>query len=213
MTNLGFHGGAKFGAVCLQHGDVVFNGHGVIHLTAKTLSGNAHPNTFARCINSSRSASRTTAHNQHIKVFFGVDLGSIAMSCTCVDLGHNFFHRHAARAKYFAIQEHHGHCHDFALGHFLLERTAFNDHRFHFGIEDGHERQSLHHIRTVVARQGHVDLEVEVAIECFDGIDDIGFYFGRVTPGPKQSQYQGCELVTQGQSCKAHTLRLTLADH
>ena len=41
---------------------------------------------------------------------------------------YDFFDGHATGAENAAVHEHHGHGHDFALGHFLLEGAAF-DHR------------------------------------------------------------------------------------
>ena len=96
-------------------------------------------NAFASGIHSCCSASRATANNQHVKRFFRIDLRRFPACSARIYLGHNFFNRHAARTKHLAVQEHHGHRHDFALGHFLLEGTAFNHNRLDLRIEDGHQ--------------------------------------------------------------------------
>ena len=95
VTHLGFHVCAKFRTISFQNRNVVFNGHGVVHLTAKTFCCHTHANAFACGIDGGCSASRATAHNQQIEVFFGIELCGFSVGRTRVNFGHNFFHQHA----------------------------------------------------------------------------------------------------------------------
>ena len=190
MAHLGFQRCRKLGAIGLQHRDVVLNRHGVVGLAAKTLSRHTHTDAFARSIDSRSRTSRATAHDQHVKGVFGAELGRVAFTGVGVQFGHDFFDRHAARAEHLAVEEDHGHRHDLALFHLFLKRAAFDHHGFDLRIDDGHERQSLHHVGAVVAAQRHVNLKIEVAFKGLDAVDDLGLDFGGMTAGPQQGQYQ-----------------------
>ena len=166
MAHLGFHGRRKLGAIRLQNRDVVLYRHGVIGLAAKALGRHTSANAFAGGVHRCRCACGATANDQHVVGVLGRHLGRVFGGGTGVQLGHNFFDQHAAVAEQRAIQVDAGHGHDFAVGHFHLECTAFDDGGFDLGVKDGHEAQGLHHVRAVVAAQAHIDLEIEVTALC-----------------------------------------------
>jgi hypothetical protein len=64
------------------------------------------------------------------------------------------------------------------VGDFLLEGAAFDHHGLDLGVEHGHQAQCLHHVRAVVAAQGHVDLEAVVAVQRLDLLDHFGSTLG-----------------------------------
>jgi hypothetical protein len=71
-------------------------------------------------------------------------------------------------------------------------------------VEHGHQVEGLHHVRAVVAGQGHVGLEDEVAFDGLDLLDHVGLDLGRVAAGPQQRQHQRGELVAHGDGGEAH---------
>ena len=192
---MGFERSTKFGAVGFQHGDVVLNRQGVVDLATKALGSNAGANAFACGVHRGCGACRATTDDEHVIGRLGAELGGVAGGRALVELGDDFFERHVARAKHGAVQEHHGNRHDFAVGHFLLERATFNDRGFDLGVDDGHERQRLHHVGAVVARQAHVHIKLIGTIERFDLLNDLLLNLGRVATGPQKRQHQRGELV------------------
>ena len=192
----------KFGAVGFQHRDIVLDRHGVVHLAAKALGGDAGANAFAGGIHRGRCTGRATTDDQHVIRRLRAEFGRVARRCTGVKLGNHFFEQDAARVEHLAVQKHHRHRHDLALVDFVLEGAAFDDHGLDLGVEHRHQRQRLHHVGAVVAAQRHVDLKVVVTVECLDLVDHILLDLGRVAAGPEQRQHQGGELVAQRQAGK-----------
>ena len=93
----------------------------------------------------------------------------------------------------------------------MAEGTAFDDGGFDAGVQDGHERQRLHHVRAVVAAQAHVNLEVKVAFDGFDLVEQVLLFFGWVATRPQQGQHQRGEFMAQRQASKAQTAITSLA--
>ncbi len=211
VAHLGFHLGGQFGAVGFQNRNVVFDAHGVVDLATKALSGHAHANALARRVYGCGRTRGTTTDDQHIKRVFRVELVGFAAGRAGVELGQNFFQAHAARAEHLAVGEDHGHGHDLALLDFGLEQAAVNDGGVDLGVEDGHQGRGLHHVRAVVARQGHVDIEVEIGVQGLDLVQHIGLNLGWVTTSPEQGQDQGGELMAQRNGGKTHTALLAFA--
>ena len=205
VAHLRFQRGRELRAIGFQHRDVVLDRHGVVDLTTHALGRDAHADALARRVHSRGGTGRATTDDQHVVGVLGVELGGFALTRLRVELGDDLFHTHAAGGEHLAVQEHHGHGHDLALGHFLLEGTAFDHHRLDLRVDDVHERQRLHHVRAVVAGQGHVDLEAEVTVQRLDRIDHVLLDLGRVAARPQQRQHQRGELVAQRQASETHT--------
>ncbi|MNT05341.1 hypothetical protein D3C72_1399560 [compost metagenome] len=73
------------------YGNEVLDGHGVEHLPAETLSGDASADTFTCSVNRCRRTGRATTDDQHIKGLFGADFLSLALDGTGVEFGEDFF--------------------------------------------------------------------------------------------------------------------------
>ena len=213
VTHLRLKRCGKLRTVRFKHGNIVLDGHRVIDLTTEAFSRDTNANPLTRSVNRSRRTGRTAADDQHIKRIFRIELSGLALARLGIELGDNLFNRHASRTKHLTIEKHHWHSHDFTLCDLFLEGTAFNHHCFDFGIEDRHERQGLHHIRAVVAGQGHVDLKIEVAIQGLDRIEHVLLDFRRMATRPQQSQHQRGELMPKRQTGKTHTRRFTFTRH
>ena len=213
VAHLRLHGGGKLGAVGLQHRDVVLDRHGVIDLATKALSRHAHAYALARGVDCRRRTGRATADDQHVKGFLGAELGGVALAGVAIELADDLFQRHAAGGKQGVVHEHHGHGHHLARIDLGLVHAAVDHGGADAGVEDGHERCGLHHVRAVVARQGHIDLEVHVRVQRLDLLQHLRLHLGWVAAGPQQGQHQRGELMAQRDGGKAHTTRLALLGH
>ncbi|MPM70463.1 hypothetical protein SDC9_117418 [bioreactor metagenome] len=206
-TGVGFQCSGELGAVGFQHGDVVLDRQRVVDLTAKALGRHAGANALASCVHGGCRAGRAAADDQHVEGVLGRQLGCVTRGCTSVQLGHDFLDGHATGAEHAAVHEHHGHGHDFALGHFLLEGTAFDHRGLDLGVENGHQRQRLNHVGAVVAAQAHIDLEVEVAVQCLDLVDDRLLDFGRMAAGLQQGEDERGEFMPRRDAGKVDARR------
>ena len=214
VAHLGFKCCREFGAIGLQHGDVVFDRHGVVHLTAKAFSCNADPDAFAGCVNGRCRTGGAATHDQHIEGILVIQFGGLPCTGVTVDFADNLFQRHATRTEQSIVHEDHRDRHDLTRVHFCLVQGAVNHNRLNFRVVDGHERGRLHHVGTVVAGQRHVDLEVHLGIQSPDLLKDFQAHLGRVTTRPQQCQDQRSEFVTERYRCKAHTACFALlGDH
>ena len=137
------------------------------------------------------------ADDQHFIGRLGAQLGGIAFGGAGVHFLQDFLRGHAAVGEELAVQEHGGHAHDLARLDLALEHAAVDDGGLDARVEDGQQRQRLHHVRAVVARQAHVDLEVQVRVQRLDLLQRVGLHLGRVAAGPQQRQDQRGELVPQ----------------
>ena len=195
--------GGVGGAVGFGHAGVVGDFHGVVDLAAKALGHHAGADALACCINRSRRASGAAADDQHFIRRLGRELGGVALRGAGVHLLDDLFHAHAAVGEELAVQEHGGHAHDLARLDLVLVQAAVDDRRLDARVVNGHERQRLHHVRAVVARQAHVDLEVEVGVQRLDLLQHIGFDLGRMAASPQQGQDQAGEFMPAGDGGKA----------
>ncbi|OQB99789.1 MAG: hypothetical protein BWX79_03052 [Alphaproteobacteria bacterium ADurb.Bin100] len=205
-AGVGFECGGKLGAVGFEHRDVVLDRQRVVDLPAEALGRHTGADALARGIDRGGRAGRATADDQHVVRRLGAKLGRVPRSRTRVELGDDFFHAHAAGAEHGAVQEDHGHRHDFAGVDLVLEGAAFDHGGLDLGVQDGHEAERLHHVRAVVAAQGHVDLEVEVTVQRLDLLDHLGLDLGRVAAGPQQGQHQRREFMAQRQTGEAQAV-------
>ena len=207
LAHLGFQGSSKLGAVGFHHRDVVLNRHGVIGLATKAFGRHTSANALASSVHRSRCAGRAATDDEHVIRVFGRQLSGVLGSGAGVELGHNFFDQHATVTEQRAIQVDARHRHNFALGHLSLESTAFDNRGFDLGVEDGHQTQGLHHVWAVVARQAHVDFEIEVAAFCraqtADLFDNVRLDLWGVATAPQQGQHQRGEFMAQRQACKS----------
>ena len=191
------------GAVGFGDAGVVGDFHGVVDLAAKALGHDAGADALARCVNGRRRARRAAADDQHLERGLGAQAFGIALGGAGVHLLQDFFHAHAAVGEELAVKEHGGHAHDFARLDLVLVQAAIDDGGLDARVVDRHERQRLHHVGAVVARQAHVDLEVEIGVQRLDLFQRVGLDLGRVAAGPQQGQDQAGEFMTAGDGGKA----------
>ena len=197
------------GAVGFGHAGVVGDFHRVVHLAAKAFGHQAGADAFARGVNGRRGASGAAANHQHVKRRFGRELSSVARGGARVHFLQDFFQRHAAAGEELAVQIDGGHAHDFARFDFLGKQRAVNHRHANARVEDGHERERLHHVGAVVARQAHVNLEIQVLrrLQRLDLRQCVFGHFGRVPARPQQRQHQAGEFVAQRNGGKVQMLR------
>jgi hypothetical protein len=103
--------------------------------------------------------------DQHVKRCLRIQARRLARLGLHVELGDDLFQRHPAGAEHLAVQVDHRDGHHLALVHLRLVQGAIDHHRLDARVDDGHQRHRLHHVRAVVAGQGHVDLEAQVAVQ------------------------------------------------
>ncbi len=195
--------GGELRAIGLADRDVILDVQRVVHLAAEALGRDAGADALAGGIDGRRGTCRAAADDQHVERLLGGQPGGFALRGTGIELADDFLDGHAAGAEHLAVEEHHGYGHDLAVGHFLLEGAALDHGGADAGVEDGHERQRLHHVRAVVAGQAHVDLEIEVAVERLDLLDHVLFHLRRVAARPEQRQHERGEFMAQRQAGEA----------
>ncbi len=195
--------GNQFRTLGVRHGNEVLDTHGIHYLAAETLGHQTGANALARSVDGCRGAGRATADDQHFVGSLLVQLGRLALGRTTVDLVDDLGQRHAALAEVFAVQEHGGHSHDLAALDFVLEQGAIDHHMGDVRVQGRHQVQRLYHVRAVLAGQRDIGLEVELALQVADLLQQCRISLGRVTTGLQQRQYQRGELVAHGDTGKA----------
>ena len=78
VTHLRFQCCGKLRTIRLKHGNVIFNCHGVVGLSAKAFRRNTHTNAFTCCVDCRSSTCRTTTYYQNIERFFFTEFDSFA---------------------------------------------------------------------------------------------------------------------------------------
>src|SRR5690606_26789226 len=167
------HGRHQLRTFGVRHGDQVFDTHGVAHLTTKTLSRNTSSNALTCRIDRSRSASRATTDDQNFKVVFLVQLLGLFLGRVGVQLGYDFFQRHAALAPGLAVQVNTGYRHHFTLLNFVLEQGTVDGGVLDLRVQHAHQVQRLDHVRAVLAGQGEVGFELELAVQLLNLLNQL----------------------------------------
>ena len=110
---------------------------------------------------------------------------------------------HAALAEGLAVQENRRHGHHLAPRDFVLKHRTIDHGVANLRIERGHGVQRLHHVRTALTGQRHKGLEVEIAVQSADLLDDGIVDFRRIAAGLQQCQHQGSEFMSHRHARKA----------
>ena len=194
-------------AVGFGHAGVVGDFHGVVHLAAEALGHHAGADALARRVDGGRGAGRAAADDQHLIRRLGAELGSVAPGGAGVDLAQDLFQRGTAAVEHPAAFIDGGHAHDLALFDFLLEHAAIDHRGGHARVDDGQQAEGLHHVRAVVARQAHVDLEVELGVQRLGLGQHVVLDLGRMAARPQQRQHQRGELVAERDGGEAQARR------
>ena len=205
--------GGELGALRFQHRDVVFDAQGVQRLAAEAVGNDAGLDALARRVHGRGRAGGSATDDQHVERRLLVQFGRFAVGGIDVQLGHDFFERHAPGTEQRVILEYHRHRHHLALVDFILVHAAIDDDGIDIRVIDCHQRGGLHHVGAVVAGEGHVHLEV-ATVQRPDLVKYFRFHFRRMAAGPQQGQHQRGEFVTEGNGGKAHAARFALfGDH
>jgi hypothetical protein len=194
---------AQLGSVGVGHGDEVLDGQGVHDLAAEALAQDAGTDALPRRVHRRRRAGRSAAHHQHVEGRLLSQFGCVTRGGPGIEPGDDLLDAHAAVGEGLAVQVDAGHGHDLARVHLVLEQGAVDHHVMDVRVDGRHGVQGLHHVRAVVAGQGDVGLETEVAGDAANLLDHVGFQLGRVAAGLEQGQDQGGELVAHGQAGEA----------
>ena len=202
MADMRLEVGGETRALRLQHRDVVLDAQCVVGLAAEALGGDARAQALARGVDGCGCAGGSAADDQHVERRLGVDLGAILVGALRVETGDDLLEAHATRAEEFAVEEHHRHRHHLARRDLVLVERAVDDHGLDGGVEHRHQGQRLHHIRAVVAGEGHEHLEPQRALQAADGLEGGLVGLGRVAAAPQQRQHQRGELVAERHRCE-----------
>src|SRR5690606_2687302 len=173
FVNVLLHGRHQLRPFGIRHGDQVFDTHGVTHLATKTFSRNTSSNALTCRIDRSRRTSRATTNYQHIEVILLIDLLGFFGSGVGVQPGNDVFQRHPTLAPGFTLHVHTGHGHDFTLFNFVLEQGAVDGGVLDLRVQHAHQVQGLYHVRAVLAGQGEVGFELELAVQLLDLLDQL----------------------------------------
>ncbi len=159
----------ELGPFGVRHRDEVLDPQRVEHLPAEPLGGDPGAEALARGVDPRRRARRPAADDQHVERLLLAQLRRRPRrGIAGVELRQQFLDAHLAAGVHLAVQERRRHRHHAARVDFLLERTALDQRRGHVRVEQREQRQRLHHVGAVVARQREVHLERVVALEVAD---------------------------------------------
>ncbi len=172
--------GNQLGAFGVGHGDEVLDADGIHHLATKTFGNNTGADAFTRSIDGCRGAGRAATDDQYVVGSLVVQLGGLALAGAAVDLVDDFGEGHAALTEGLTVQVHRRHGHNLALVDFILEQGAVNHHVGDVGVQYRHQVQRLDHVRAVLAGQRDVRLEVKLAFEVTNLLQQRRVCLGRV---------------------------------
>ncbi|MPM87040.1 hypothetical protein SDC9_134133 [bioreactor metagenome] len=130
-----------------------------------------------------------------------------------INLGKDLAQFHTTLAKLLAVQVYRRHRHDLALLDLGLKQRAVDHRVTDIGVENGQQVQRLHHVRAVVARQGDIGLEIELAFEALDLLDHIGLDLGWIARGLQQRKDQRGKFMPHRQAGKTHAPFAPLGRH
>ncbi len=140
----------------------------VMQLPAEAFGCDAGAKALARSVDRGRRTGRAAAHHQHFeRVLRGKLLGRLGFAAG-IDLGENLGQFHLAVIEGLAVEEGCGHRHDVAAVDLVLEGAAFDQRGGDARIFERHQRQRLHHVGAVVARQREIHLEIKIVLEPAD---------------------------------------------
>ena len=173
FVNVLLHGRDQLRAFGVRHGNQVLDTHGIAHLATETLSRNTGGDPLTGRVDRRRSASRATTDDQNFEVVFLVQLLGLFLGRVGVQLGYDFFQRHAALPPGLAVQVHTRYRHHFTLLDFVLEQGTVDGGVLDVRIEHAHQVQGLYHVRAVLAGQGEVGFELELAVQLLNLLDQL----------------------------------------
>ena len=189
-----------------RHRNIVFDIHGIQHLTAEAFAHQAGTNPFTCRVDRRRRAGRAGANDQYIVSVTLIQLFRCAFFRTGIHFGDDFSQRHPSLTKLLTVHEHRWHAHDVTLGDLILEGPAVNRRVFDARVEHRHQVQGLDHVRAVMTGERIVGFEFEIAINIADLLQQRLGLFRRMTAGPQQRQHQRGKLVAQRGACKTRAL-------
>ncbi len=189
-----------------RHRNIVFDIHGIQHLTAEAFAHQAGTNPFTCRVDRRRRAGRAGANDQYIVSVTLIQLFRCAFFRTSIHFGDDFSQRHPSLTKLLTVHEHRWHAHDVTLGDLILEGPAVNRRVFDARVEHRHQVQGLDHVRAVMTGERIVGFEFEIAINIADLLQQRLGLFRRMTAGPQQRQHQRGKLVAQRRARKTRPL-------
>ena len=195
------------------HRNEVFNRQCIQHLPTEALSDHAGGNAFTRGVNRRCGTGWAAAHHQYVKIILRIELFCGFLIGIRIELGHDFFNRHAPLAELHPIHKRRWYGHDAACFDLILKIRAINHGVADVRIQNRHQVQRLNDFRTVVARQGNESFKVHRLVQAFDLLDQLGIGFRRMTAHLQQGQDQRGELVPHRNTGKLHARRLANARH
>ena len=184
----------------------VLDAQRVVQLAAETFRRHAGAKALSRGVDRGCRTGGTTADHQHFERVLGGQLLGCLGFAGSVDLGEDFGQFELAVVEGLAVEEGRWDRHHVARFDFVLEGSAFDQRGRDARIFKRQQRQRLHHVRTVVAREREIHLEVEIAFEPAHLFEQVRIDLGRVSTGPQQREHERCEFVTHWKACETHPL-------
>ncbi len=170
----------------------------VEQLPAELVGDHGGTHALAGGVDGSRRAGRTTADDEDVERILCIDSLHRTVGAAGIDLGDQFFERHASLAEALAVAEHRGNRHHFTSGDFVLEVGTVDGDVGDVGIDDAHQVERLHHVGAVLARERHERLEVMRAFDGANLIEQFRIGGGGVSADLEECEHQGGELVAEG---------------
>ncbi len=150
IADMRFQRARQFLAFGFRHRDIVFDIHGIQHLTAEALAHQTGTDAFARRVDRRRRARRAGADNQHVIRIAFVQRFRRAFFCASIHFSDNLGQSHTSLAELFTVNKYRRNTHHVTFGDFVLEGAAINCRMFNTRVQHRHQVQRLHYVRAVM---------------------------------------------------------------
>ena len=205
LTDVSLEVGGHPRSFGMPHTRVVLDADRVVELATEALGDDSGANPLARGVDRRTRPGRAAADDEHLEGLHRVHLGCGLGVGALVDLAENVGQTHPALPEHVAVEVDRRHRLDAALGDLVLEHSALDgDVRDVLGVEHAHDVESLDDIGTVLARQGHVSLEVQRLAQPTHLLGDLVVDLGRVAPDVEQGEHERGELVAERDAGEGH---------
>ena len=200
-------------ALGLPDGDEVLDAHRVQYLAAEPLGDHSGADALASGVDGSRGPGGAPANDQHVEGPLVLQLRGAASFGLRVELREDLLDGHPPLGERLAVQVHGRHGHDFPRFDLGLEQGAVDHRAADARVQHGHQVQCLDDLGTVLAAEGYVGLELEVAVEAHNLLDHGCVDLRRVPAGVQKRQHQRRELMPHRDAGEANAGILANAIH
>ena len=190
----------------LGNGDHILDAHRLLYLTAYTIRHDCHIQPFTRCVNSSRTTGRATAHNDHIIVLFYYRQVCFFHAILSFQLTEQLAEITPTHMDQFAAgKDRRNTLHFHGFHFFLIDRSVHHLMR-DLRVQRSHSIQSLYYVRTVGTGQRDISCQLDRTVQSFHAVADT--FVGNILSFPvtvQKCQQQGGKFMSIGNTTEFNT--------